>query len=536
MKITFYQGCLVNKNYDEVFRYKDLINEYLENHIVYSTEIENTYTPLNGRLTIENINNFNLFNCNYITFDENGIYAFINDINVVNGLIVVDYECDYWHTFIDKLVLRESLLTRSSYVDNSIFDFYELPINYQNIDGYVVESVKSTNNRVFLVVEIQYYNLSSGGETSNVNTAYCYLSGHEVSSVEVTDTGEIRELLSPNINTLLNTLTVNQSTNKLTLINGENTVNYYYKILNAYVVPYIYKNILFEYKTTDENTYTVPRFKIDIGQPYIYLNTLIYKNDYGNTTNPSYYTSLAPNPFIKSIGFATQQFPYIFNGKTQTFYIHAVNDRYNFYIYLNSPYGLMEITDIFKLDLNFDVADGEVLAQQEIARKTENLKGISGIATNTLTTVANVAGVVGGVMSYNPALVLSSGVGLVNSANNLLGSINQIENAEKAKFNNSTVTNSNLSGLLNAVYGLCFQYFDKYSADNFLLVEQCINEAGYKVYKFTNSIDVSANIINYNFIKFDFVRLSCCSDKIASIFRMILTNGVKIWYNSTGTE
>lgn len=540
MKVKLYKNCIVNKNYDEIFRTKEIINEYLETLVSFDFIIENAYTPLNGRLTFENENpsNFNLFECNYITFDENGIYAFINNVAVINGLIVVDYVCDYWHTFSDKMTMRESLMSRSLLTNN--LDYFFTPIDITNIDSLKFEKV-SNGTLVGLVLELQLYNLAKGGDLKSSETHFLYI-GTKGDENESINAKVFKNVSYTYIYQILNEITLCQpQTNKNTLISSQKNVDF--NIVNAYIIPEEYTDYL---KSDDTQAFLSVEYS-ENKTYFLWALKNLNSDDLRNPNNFLKYT-IGPELNIKSYGFYSLQIPYNYNGQDYEFTVSFNTSQYNFNIILNGACGKRDITELFETDLNFNVVDAATLAQQKIARKTETTQGILGVVNNSIK-VAQGA-VSGGSALFSGAQAATSSMaptdasvsGMISATNALTGSVGtissgisgiisssqRISNANAKKFNNTSYVDNVSTANLNAFYGFGFLYSEQ--PINLIFVNQLINESGYIVEKITNDIDITRVNEDYNVIKFDFVRISCCSDNIANVIRSILLNGVKIWY------
>ena len=96
MIIKLYKKCIINSNYDEVFRTQALINSYLQK--LSSTEYEYTgmYPLLNGVIQLEyeevSMIKTDSYDYNYMTIDEytmpevnHRLYCFINNITIINN-------------------------------------------------------------------------------------------------------------------------------------------------------------------------------------------------------------------------------------------------------------------------------------------------------------------------------------------------------------------------------------------------------------------------------------------------------------------
>ena len=183
MKITLYANCIVNPNYDEVFSKASLFEGYLNTLDSYSMQIPYMYITYSGTLQFEYSNNFfpaltsekSIMECSYLkiesTADEEPtkIYAFINHIELINGICILSYTTDIWHSYFDKWNFRNGLLSRTLQLDYYNIKEKEYPFTIFGTNNVNIKNIKNNNNELldkcYILCTLQLYKLQSGTDT-----------------------------------------------------------------------------------------------------------------------------------------------------------------------------------------------------------------------------------------------------------------------------------------------------------------------------------------------------------------------------------
>ena len=509
MKIILYKKCILNSNYTEVFRDKELLNNYLTTLVNKEITINVAFYNLSGVITVKFDNTkLQAFDYNYMKIiSENAnsenldeIFCFINNIDVSNNMALIDYTCDYWSTFNDKFSLRESLMSYSRLPLKNNYPYY-LPLKYESNSPTILKTYgfeSGFSNSLRLVVELQIFrSLAQAGEIVP----------------RITETVIFDKVLGiRSIDNLIDFLSTNE--NQKTYYSGVNIQPndaMYFEMVNLYIIPDKWaKNIL------DAS---------GMGQisGYIYDETARFKeihyneNEFASLINLSTFdedniVNIDDNyrKHCVSFGFFTTQFPYVYNGYSKKTDFLCFIDSWNFNIYMQNENGLQEITELFNTELNFKAVSAEAIAQQKLQRKVQTAHGIGqaiAAASQIAGGILNLA--VGGGTSgtsmtrYRPDGSVSSrknefergaggstggAIGQIGSGvSNMISGIANIASANANQYVNSSIVDNYNMAKLNAYYGFCFLLLDDNKIINKEQVESCINETGYKVNYFWDS-------------------------------------------------
>lgn len=577
MKIQLYSNCILTERYTEVFRTQALLESYLatlDSPLIQEIDIEDTYTKIVGTLclditqfssdgeTVESEIKYKTFN--YIKFTDlasnnNRVsYAFVSSFSFANGLLVINYVQDIWHTYLGTWSLRKSLLTNCRNVGdypNEIHD-YELPLDYiTNYPLSLVSTVEETNfNKCKIIARIQFYKLASGGANSEIvegtyvltNYFDNYNADYYTKKVNGVGEAETAESLIGNLITCQGF----EEAHIPDLLGSSFLVKRWYKINKIWVIP----NYFLPSEYIDHNMYGYisDGRLLDPSEPYKRFK--IYHLNVAEYDIPL--LTLSANPYIKSIGFYTKQMPYNYNGKTKQYDLHVETSRYlGIKFYLKSEDGYNEISDIFEEDLYFDITTGDVLMQQEIQRKMATVNGFSRIITGGIKAVSSATALVasGGASEAKSVAVetlkkfnqqkVAKGLersygtdiggigGITGGIADVVNGIYTVKFANAEKYKNCIFVDNTNFGRLNAFYGLCYFVINENHILNDYEVTQAINEVGFLVNTFVSEIKTSTIADDgYNVLKFQSVKIIGLSTEICEIIANILINGIKIWY------
>ena len=158
---TLYKNCILNNSYTEVFDtiHKDSNNNtafdrYINTLTKFEGSIADSYGSASGSFSIEldfltNGTKDNIYEYNYMLFNDTDNnfkrYCFIDNIEVVNGYVIVRYSEDIWHTYSKDMNIRKSLLTNSEEIDpiiNPIIAQYVEVLNFFNKTSINIEIEK----------------------------------------------------------------------------------------------------------------------------------------------------------------------------------------------------------------------------------------------------------------------------------------------------------------------------------------------------------------------------------------------------------
>lgn len=602
IRLTLYKGCRLNDSYKNVisqYQSSPVARSPLEDYLVALhpkiIELDTVYqedsTTFNFTLTETDYTS--IYEYNYMkieSFIENSLtltrYAFINSIRICNDIGVIDYKIDVWHSFSKYIIgLNKSYLKGLRVINGRggllIPSYYNLPIDYAGNNEISIEpinTIKSNEDNFMLIVEIQYYNGTSYGESTQVYTSYVLIKNSVMFDDESEATvsfGNRSDFKFKNINRILEQLITLKTeknyysapVNDATAPGGNPTPSQfrgylkYYKIGNIYVLPYN-STIAnkFNYQYTNAIFHTDAD---DVSRGLGYEINYLERNN--SITNQyelfSMLTGTLSNDFkLEGLGLVSSYFKINMNGSSIDYSIKCQLGVSSFKLYLSIENKLIDITDSFLYKPIVNQLDGEALAQQSIARELQN-------RNNTLNLASSVIN--GGKQitesklenyenrhrfSYFANSEVNSTMGLISSmagmANANLGIANAVvntglsliqysikrENINAPVYSSADIVLSNNIAILNARYMLCKF---KIVSDNDNYVKESINNLGYNVYEYIDDIskiglNISPNTmseIHYNCIQFGVADVyGNFPLNIKNSLDTILMNGIKFWY------
>lgn len=573
MRITLYQNCILTDAYSEVFdvflkdnNNKTALERYLETLPNTTYEVVDVFITNAGKFTFVAGDNASFYNFNYMKVEDtdNNItrYAFIETITIVNGLAVVNYIEDTWSNYASSMKIRNSLLTRSRIIDYGQTIYGRIKIPFYAIDypynsnerpkftclnnGKVIgedAEIKDCN----LVVNIQLFKKAQSGEVSDRQTytalLKCAINDETLASLNA----DYKAGVWVNIVQQM----VIQSSSLTIKLGG--TEDYNYEITKVFVIPGEF-NLKSKANSNSKFTLSIPAsstsdlFIINFYELFTYGANIYNNNNSGELIELCNY---GLNNSFKRIGVGTLSQPITTtnNGTTLDVFIYYTADAFNFKLFIGLQSKIIEITDSFELSIPISVMSADVAQQQRTARAVETLNGVMQMG-NGLFSIA------GGAQTMGPAnMLLESGLskgqlGTILSGTNfvqgsqssIMGGVSSVVRgvaniavANMPMFVSNRGISVQSNAVLNASYGIIS---GEVVADNEAQVVRYTNESGYACNEIVDTkifTDIQTGLENkYNVVMFDYVKLyGKFSQRIASVLREILTNGVKIWYDET---
>lgn len=543
MQVKLYKKCILNKQYSEVFRNRGLIENYLSQLDNKTFIVDDIYIKLQGEIIVEfkadEISNNELaFDYNYIRFfaNNNITYAFIDRIEFWNECVKIYYTQDVWSSTVGKWNIRESFVSNSLRIIDG--EPYSKILPYENNGDININYFTNQHDgtKTFSIIfKFQLYNLTSGGDYNPiVKEAYGVFtnvipSGNNLSQYE-DDYYIDRYSLTYWLDYVARRMPQESWEYKGT--------KYYCRLVETYVIPCKWVDNIIQ-SATD----------------FVKYNNINYNNEYCLLILPIVQTTvyeeiINANDKIISIGIFSQQIPYKFDGidKKINITMYCTADEFHLYMALNS--NLVEITKCFVSTQDYEPTTPDVLAQREIAKQQQTVKGITGIisgavqigvgmatavAGGTLANSAGVASILGNtsakITEAKGSAIEAQGVGgAVGGVMSMIEGVSNIGFANKEKYMSFNTANNDINVFFNAFYGLC--YFEMLNIVNENESDNATKECGYEVGYITKNIDINNDTNNYNVLKFHFIRINGTTSEINEIISSILTNGVKIWYTS----
>ena len=573
MKITLYENCIVNDRYNEVF-HEQFFEDYLSTLSSVELDIDDTYTTFNGRLVIQHIleNNKSIYKYNYMKvetdndqFEGAGFtrYCFVDNIEIHNGYVSLDYSEDIWHSYSKGINIRNSYLTRSRQLQygNRTIPVYRLPLPFggNNLPVAVKRPFTGTQSGYSIVARLQTYELSSGGPPTKREAVFCVI-GSKSNDIVISDI-TITQVFS-DINNLEETLTLFETLSadknfKTDYVSSTSQADKYFEIDDIYVIPSQFiPNITVSHTPIG----SIVKERASASGDYIYEYYHCYKLvDFYSTTSSTLvdYAEVYSDTITWegvdnfkniSVGILSNQVSLDNNGSDINFKILTGGSTYEFSILMLIQNKVVDVTNEFRVEIPFNSITGDVTAQRKIAHYMQIMSGTinttKGIAqliaghgyeytapsfpTEAIVPYGDYSPQYGGLATetytYPAPKEYSSAFGKI------AGGIVDIYKAIRPKYLTATSVKANSKAILNCVnFPLMFQM----NADNTEEVEGTIDNIGYSVDEIFNTEAINTLFVDYNVVQFDFINLyGDFPQNIANALKSILRNGVKIWYTS----
>ena len=550
MIITFYKNCILNDSYAEVvdvFKVdengKTGLDRYLNSLIQKEINLENVYLTEEGKLSFELENDLDL-SYNYMKLKDNLFtrYCFIDDMQIINNLLLVNYSLDVWSTYASQSHIRNSLLSHSlclsygSGEDSGIYD-YRLPINYVSYRKPELMSLSRTLSnvpKVYAIVTLQVYKTAESGEVTYRSVLTGVLKNFPAESDKL-----YFDYTHINLELLMQLLIYSSGS---TFDNGLYD-DLKYEITNLYVIP----KDFFENVITNTNG-DIGTIKLNTGSNTIVQIPISYidkedSEDYNKLGQIKHGKDFLLDPIsldlkdkfkIKSVGTFSSQFDIntiysnglVPNARIETGYSWDFS-TFKLFLGLNGNY--YDVTKDFEIEFPIDVETASSTQLKAITRAINNNKldlerGRS--VFNTIGGMSQTAMKSGGQVGKALSITSEFGNGVVD----LLDIANDEELLNNTSFtSNRSSENFNIPSV-NVYFGLCQRVLS--DPANASIVENELNNIGFKIHKYINDEIFEINYANrnYDIIKFDFVNLyGDFSQSIMKRLKAILLNGVRIW-------
>lgn len=549
MIITLYKNCILSDSYSEVFNVhtvdvnnKTCHDRYLDTLEHYVVNAPNVYVPQSGRISVELNLDGDAYQFNYMKLEneDNGFkrFCFIDSINVVNSIAIINYTEDVWSNYAPDMKIRKSLLTRSRIIDYGSYQipFYSPGMEYQGNNPLKLVSIFKDNiqrnTKCALVFQIQLYKLSEQG-TINERLV--------LEGVWATSTSNGYEYYEE-VNLIYDTLLgIIQNSSQKTVSFGDQTYNY--EIYNTILVPDFF-DISFDGLSGSflDITYSENgRFRILVPGIITIQKEITYTNTKVLTTNFKQF----------KIGTMSKAYDIVQNGTPIEVKIgyYALPDA--FALFLNFQNQIYEITRDFEIKLPISVQTADVTQQQATAREMADMNAKMGIASGAMKIASGLSDATFGVLKTgvgiatgNPSTALSGAQQVANVPSSIgqgimstIGSAKQLEVANRAQYVTNKGADVTNRAMLNAVYGILIFEIEP---DNEIEVQANIDNTGYVVNEIVDNLfdTQTTGVANkYNVMQFDYVNLyGKFSQRVADVLREILNNGFKIWYDETAVN
>lgn len=591
MILTLYKNCILNDNYNEVFDLtlrtvdgveSSVFTDYLKSLKNTVINLPNVYYSRNMSFTL-GISGENkakeAFEYNYCKIEAEGIvrYCFITDIELANSVATYYTEEDIWSNYAYDMQFRygyltNALRTRYKKVDSDgnisykNINYYTLPAGFQSNNLPKYNRIQTSDGLFNIVLQIQLYNLTTGGEANKrvVRTAL-------LSNVIIDSSGNITISASKyntkEVNKILSLIQSDTSSGVITRGNDIKDIfpddeTLHYQIDNITILPYEWGlgKIIETTSTSDlaQKAIGISIYSTVASIMYINFPALFYTVGYSYADTKTLITGELTNDFkIISFGTRTGQYEVNMNGTSLPYSLKISSDDTNFKLLLEFQNKCIDITNDFVFDIPFAALTADTTAQRRIAKNTAIYNGVANIIGGTAETALNVASLATGNISastlktqkrnygksgkltssksksqtsYNP-LGTGSARGLLGGVRNIADGIVGIVNANTPQYTTNTGTFVSSEAFLNARFGLCYLSIEP---DNAEYVQNMLNLIGYNVFEVIyDNIIFNQDFIFNNVLKFETVNIyGSFPLSIKEALEAILTNGFRIYYNT----
>lgn len=595
LSITLYAGCKLSKKYNQVFKDLTTMETYLGTvgkKTVYTGD--DIYYTNSGTISIENSSLLGHLGdkYNYMQFThttEGGVitkrFAFVNNITLVNEVAVIEYEEDIWHTYAIKsdnhnINLFNSLLGQAKTLIGGIgFEYTSLQLaslpkalpiqpEGQNAPNFFSPSdAYPYDTQVYVLLTASMFKLTAQGEVNQRWVSNYLLSykdkvtgSYTPSSLVQTDVWDIDNQLLTVLATVKAMSSDTQVRNKVA-----DDPNWHYEIIDCKIIPASIGNSFFSAVLGPDSTHDSglhSDFDVDtkrvalcndgtyhVVDTNISFNNVVLNEEfkYVSGTETRYtYNGIPVNARVQhtktiipaknrvAIGNMSRIIPITYNGLNKTAIFELVVNLYDNKIQLFFDNTITDMSSDFTLEIPLSVQSADITQQQKIARFTQNMTGLIGMAQQTIGGVSSIMnqGAVGnqrvaeaqgaGVSSAGASAGFSMGATALNTMYGLLGSSIPLQSRNQAQYITNKIINTDETAIINCILNGLRDIEMNY--DNGLLLDDMIAKYGYIYRLIINEFNTVYTANNY--IRFEQANVyGEFSQEIARGLESILENG-----------
>lgn len=588
--ITLFQNTKLSNKYHEVFKDLTTLATYLGTcpHLdVYSGD--DIYFTNNGSISIDNSTLVGHVGdkYNYMQFTQTfgggttlKRFAFVNDITIVNGVCVINYSEDVWHTYAIKndystdglnFDIKNSLLyqtksltayTGSSYSQaqlNAIPKALPCQLEGQNAPKFRQTGITPELNyetSCYILVVASMYKLAGAGVINKRYISNYLLSYKQKTTGAYTPASTLKEYDWPLTNETLEFVQKIMAQSSDTKVRNKiiDDPDWYYEIIDIKLIPYTIGYALFNSVLSSDSTHDAglhedftPEENM-IGQAtddtYQYFttecgfNNLIEEDAYkyvsGSTERWTYngfkaYSQLTTSKTISSdykyiaIGNMSRIIPLTFNGQTKTAKFQITINKFDNNVLLLFDNTITNISSDLSLAIPISCQSADITQQQKLALKTANSSQMLGMVSQTFGLGAQIGSVVGSGGKMSAGDIASTSTGILNKALGLVSSGIQLDARNQAQYLTNKVVSQNEVAIMNACLGILREIEMDYANSD--LVSTLLAKYGY-IYTFIMDT-IKYVFTTGNYFKFSQVNvIGYFSQSIARDIETILENGV----------
>lgn len=554
MTLRLYKGYAFSSDYSEVMDCRTTSGTggksphaaYLETLESAALVLDSVYLTYSGTINLDwdalYFGDITQYNYMALINDDLTLYAFIRDINYVNGIAVVTYDLDIWSSYSPKMTLRQSMRAATRFPVSG--RPYALPAEYVTNEAPIFTRLAGAGDagNVQAVIIYQFYKLSTDKATTVLRDGRVALMkyGTETDETTYTAAGSYKT-----ISTLASQLVAQSGVKNINVSKVSIDNDTFYEISSVYLLPASFDLSLATPETAEARISSVP-YDATTGEPaynaaFYTLNT----EALGVYTAASY--AVPANAAILGVGVPSNIIPIPFDGLAHQFFINYKAGKYTFNLYFEIDGAIYNAEDNFELQLPFTASSAAETQQARIARQLEEsqltskyweigLQATAGalqIGTGAAA-IATGAGAAGGV-----AGVLSGVSAISSAAANLRSTIETTTANAMPRRLWAGGTQCQSTAQYNSTAGVGYMSIAPANTNE---VKEAIAEGGYNIAITTSSLDIDdapAAIKaerRYDIVRYSFARISGqLSETIKDQLRSILVSGFKLWYTTPTT-
>lgn len=514
MTLTLYKNYKFSKNYAEVldvFGGNDARTAYLNTLDSEVVEYGNSvYLTTSGTLNFDfqslALGDITRYNYLKMSDDERTVYAFVDNVEILNDIAVLAYTVDFWNTYAPRLLLNDSTRVKSRVIDEENLDFCEIPISARTTKA--PNWVKLSGDNYVVLVKYTAYTLGTADEYSYQNTTF----------------GVIwrKTTIDDNYESILTFSEAEQVTRWFTQYPKKITISgksYDMEVEEIYMVPDFgnFSDMAFlgPYDITSDNSINFQIKEFPQSHGYSEAASYSFKNDKNITNFGAFFNMKEASKDLK----------------THTMTVSYMVTPFLFSLILGIDGVFQEISENFQLPTPYSPVSAEKLLQNSQNRELKNIA----LKSQQISSAFSVAG---GVTSAILGGVTSNPLGILSGASQIGGGISaMILSTKEQEYNNAPVyRNGNVNtGIYRAYTAASFGVgYQTVEIDNDSQITAAIDSEGYNVFYIEKGFDIpnaQKQEKKFNVIKYSQANIyGAFSENVKNNLRAILENGVKIWY------
>ena len=592
LSITLFQNTKLSNKYHEVFKDQITLATYLGtcSHLdVYSGD--DIYVTNNGSISIDNSTLVGHVGdkYNYMQFSQyfsgSGItlkrYAFVNEITIVNGVCIINYTEDVWHTYAIKndystdglnFDIKNSLLyqtksltayTGSSYSQaqlNALPKALPCELEGQNAPKFRITGITPETNyetSCYILVVASMYKTAGAGVVNKRYISNYLLSYKQKTTGAYTPASTLKEYDWPLTNDTLEFVQGIMAQSSDTKVRNKiiDDPDWYYEIIDIKLIPYTIGYSLFNSVLSGDATHdyglhedftpewsmvgeatdgTYQTFTTECG-----FNNLIESdiakyvdgdgNDRWTYNGFKVYTELEVSKTISSdykyiaIGNMSRVIPLKYNGQTKKAKFKLIINKFDNSILLLFDNTITDISSDLTLNVPISCQSADITQQQKLALKTANSSQMLGMISQTFGLGAQLGSLAGSNGKSSGGDIAGTSSSIVSKVLGLVSSGIQLDARNQAQYLTNKLVSQNETAILNACLGILREIEMEWTNGD--LVDTLLYKYGY-IYTFIMDT-IKYVFTSGNYFKFTQVNVyGYFSQSIARDIETILENGV----------